>query len=247
MVVLLVVDPNRPSVLEDRTVRRHPVWNAREQLRQVERRIGVMSDPEEEHLPVQIVHPPDRAFGDVGRKREWVRGDSGGSRSGRREGVAVVASQHTRQSPERVRYDSETRRRWSGEWVERFVVISGPGRHHHGAIGTQGTTESLDQAEGSTLDRPCCPEGRVYQQDTAFLHSESAELIGYLGPAQLPHSPLHFPRNSPIGASDSMWSQAILSVAIIGTARIAPGMPQMYHQKTRPMKSATVLSFIRLP
>jgi hypothetical protein len=42
-------------------------------------------------------------------------------------------------------------------------------------------------------------------------------------------------------------SQAIFIVAIMGTARIAPGMPQMYHQKTRPMNSATVFSFIRFP
>jgi hypothetical protein len=57
----------------------------------------------------------------------------------------------------------------------------------------------------------------------------------------------HFPKNSPIGESDSMWSHAILNAAIIGTARIAPGTPQMYHQNTRPIKSATVLSRIRFP
>ena len=36
-------------------------------------------------------------------------------------------------------------------------------------------------------------------------------------------------------------------VAIIGTARIAPGIPQRYHQKIRPMNTATVLSRIRRP
>ena len=61
------------------------------------------------------------------------------------------------------------------------------------------------------------------------------------------HLHAHFPRNSPIGDSDSMWSQAIFIAAMIGTARIAPGMPQMYHQKTSPMNSATVLSRIRFP
>src|SRR4051794_22160841 len=57
----------------------------------------------------------------------------------------------------------------------------------------------------------------------------------------------HVPRNSPIGVSDSMWSQMILRAAIIGTARMAPATPQMYHQNTKPMKRATVLSRMRRP
>jgi hypothetical protein len=65
MVVLTVVYPNRESVLKHRTVRRHAVWNAREELRQVQRGVGVMADPEQQHLPVQIVHPTDRALGDM--------------------------------------------------------------------------------------------------------------------------------------------------------------------------------------
>ena len=247
MVVLPVVDPNRASVLEHCAVRRHAIWNAREQLRQVERGVGGMTDPEKEHLPVQIVHSTDRALGDVGRKWKRAGGDPGSLRSGRREGVEVIASQHAGQPPERIRDDSEARRRWGGEGGERIVVVSRPGRHHQGAVGTEGVTERLDQSDRPSLDRSYSPERRVCQQDTAFPDSELAELNGNLGAAHLRHSRLHFPRNSPIGASDSMWSQAILSVAIIGTARIAPGMPQMYHQKTRPMKSATVLSFIRLP
>jgi hypothetical protein len=35
---------------------------------QVERRVGVMTNPEKEHLPIQIVHTTGRAFGDVGRR-----------------------------------------------------------------------------------------------------------------------------------------------------------------------------------
>src|SRR5882724_5243761 len=64
MVVLLVVDPNRTTVLEDRAVPRHPVRNGGEELRQMECRVGLMTDAEEEHLSVQIVHPTDRAGGD---------------------------------------------------------------------------------------------------------------------------------------------------------------------------------------
>jgi hypothetical protein len=89
----------------------------------VERRIGVMTDPKKEHLSVQFVHTADRAFRNVGRKREWIGSDPGGLRSGRRESVEVIASQYTGQSPERIRNDSEARRRWRSQGVEGFVVV----------------------------------------------------------------------------------------------------------------------------
>jgi hypothetical protein len=95
VVVLPVVDPNRASVLEHRAVRRHAVWNGRQKLRQVECGVGVMTDSEKEHLAVQIVHPTDRALGNVGRERERIGGDQEGFGSGRGEGVKVIASQHT--------------------------------------------------------------------------------------------------------------------------------------------------------
>jgi hypothetical protein len=67
MVVLPILDANRASVLEHRAGPLHPVRNAREQFRQVERRVGVMPHPEQEHLPVPLVHMADRALGEVGR------------------------------------------------------------------------------------------------------------------------------------------------------------------------------------
>lgn len=184
MVVLLVVDPNGASVLDDRTVLRHAVRNACEEFRQVERRVGVMTNPKKKDLAIQIVHTTDRALGDVGRKRKWVGCDPGSFRSGRRKGVEVIASQYTGQSPERIRDDSEARRCWSCEWVEGGVVIPRRRGHHQSAVGPEGVAESLDQAERSSLDRSCDPEGCVYEQDTVFRNSERTELIGYLGYAQ---------------------------------------------------------------
>jgi hypothetical protein len=95
VVVLLVFHPNRTSALEDRAVRRHAVGNARDELRQVQRRIGVMAHAEKEGLPVPIVYPPDGTCGNVGRKGERIGSDAGSLGSGRREGVGVVASQYT--------------------------------------------------------------------------------------------------------------------------------------------------------
>ena len=162
-------------------------------------------------------------WGGSGSGSEVIRALRG--RPPRRRGM--IASQHAGQSPERVRDDSKARRRRRGDRVERFVIILRPRRHRQGAVGTEGVTERLDQADWSSLDRPYGAEGRVHEQHPAVLDSERAELIAYLGSAQFRHARLHFPRNSPIGASDSMWSQKILNVAMIGTARNAPGTPQI--------------------
>ncbi len=109
MVVLSILDPNRAPILENRAVFRHAVRNARAEFCQVERGVGVMANAKEKHLPIQLVHTTDGAFGDVGRQRERVGGDLSGSRTRRREGEEVIASQHAGQSPECVRDDSEIR------------------------------------------------------------------------------------------------------------------------------------------
>ncbi len=185
MVVLSIVDPNWASVLEDRDVPRHTVGNAPKEFRQVERRVGVMTDAKQEYLPVEIVNTTDWAFGDVRRNREWVGGDPGSFWSGRGEGEAVIASQDTGLSPERIRNDPEARRRWSGHRVEGFVVIVRPRWHHQGTGGAECITEGVDQADWSSLDRPRGPERRVYEQHTTLVDAECAELIGHLGSGQL--------------------------------------------------------------
>jgi hypothetical protein len=92
VVILAVLEPNRAPLLEDGAGLRHAVRNAREELRQVERGVGVVVDPEEEHLPVQLVHTTDRALGDVGRKRKRTGGDALRPWAGRREREQVAAS-----------------------------------------------------------------------------------------------------------------------------------------------------------
>ena len=109
MVILAVVDPNRAPTPEDGAVLRHAVRDAREQLRQVERGVGVVTDPEEEHLPVQLVHPTDGTFEDVRREREWAGGDLRCLRAGRRKRERVVASCYPGQPPEQIRDDAEVR------------------------------------------------------------------------------------------------------------------------------------------
>src|SRR5688572_30835429 len=63
MVVLSIVDPNRAPSLKDSAVLRHAVRNAGHEFRQVEYGVGVVTDSEEEYLPVQLVHPTDGTLG----------------------------------------------------------------------------------------------------------------------------------------------------------------------------------------
>src|SRR6185295_15042290 len=57
----------------------------------------------------------------------------------------------------------------------------------------------------------------------------------------------YVPRNSPIGASDSLWSQKILITTMIGTASTAPVIPQIQPQKVRPRKMTTGFKVSRRP
>jgi hypothetical protein len=109
VVVLAILDPNRVPLLEDGAGLRHAVRNAREQLRQVQGGIGVVVDPEEEHLPVQLVHMTDGALGEVGRKRQGTGGDALRPGTSRRESEQVAASHDPGEPPEGVRHDAEVR------------------------------------------------------------------------------------------------------------------------------------------
>ena len=53
--------------------------------------------------------------------------------------------------------------------------------------------------------------------------------------------------NSPTGAIGSMWSQKILRVASIGTARNAPATPQIQKKNVSPTKIATGFNVKRWP
>ena len=70
MVVLPVADPNRPSILEDGAVFRHAVRYTGNEFREMQHGVGIVSDPEQKHLPVPIMHAADGAVRDVRRKRQ---------------------------------------------------------------------------------------------------------------------------------------------------------------------------------
>ena len=52
VIVLAIVDADRPSVIEDRTVFRHSIGDLRHQLGEMQRGVRIVPDAEEEHLPV---------------------------------------------------------------------------------------------------------------------------------------------------------------------------------------------------
>src|SRR6185437_7758025 len=84
---------------------------------------------------------------------------------------------------------------------------------------------------------PCAAAGAAAASATATLPNHSVS----------PLASTYFPRNSPMGASASVWSQKILVAARSGTAMNAPGTPQMKNQTASPTKMATGLSVSRRP
>jgi hypothetical protein len=70
MVVLAVADPNRPSILEDGAVFRHAVRYTGNELREMQHGVGIVTDPEQKHLPVPVMHAANGAVRDVRRKRQ---------------------------------------------------------------------------------------------------------------------------------------------------------------------------------
>src|SRR6266542_1167737 len=103
MVVLSILDPNRPTILQNGAVLRHPVPSPREELCQVKRGVGIVTDAKQEHLPVQLIHPADGTVDDVGRKRKSTGGDPRRLWAGCRAGKWVGATHYARQPPENVR------------------------------------------------------------------------------------------------------------------------------------------------
>lgn len=176
VVVLTVLDPLGPAVAQDRQRFRHAVGHAGHDLGQVERRVRLVPDAEEEDLAVQLVHPAHGALGDVGRERERVDEDPGGCRARRREGEEVIAAPHAGEPPERVRDDAEVRRRRRRLGVERLVVVPRPRGHDQRPGRTERQHERLDQPSGPAPDRLHSAERRVDEQDAALPDTECAEL-----------------------------------------------------------------------
>lgn len=94
MVILSIFDPHRSPIEEDGAVLRHAVWNASEDFCQMQSRVGVVADPQEEHLPVQFIYMPYGAPENVRWNGEWAGDYLGGARAGRRKGEWVVASHY---------------------------------------------------------------------------------------------------------------------------------------------------------
>jgi hypothetical protein len=92
VVVFLVLDPHPTPVLDDCTVARYPVRHTGEKFRQMERRVGIMPDPEKKYLSVQFVYSPDRTLWNVRGEGERIGDDPGGLGPRGTERLEVIAS-----------------------------------------------------------------------------------------------------------------------------------------------------------
>jgi hypothetical protein len=151
----------------------------------MERRVGVMADPEQEDLPVEVVDAADRASRDVRRERERIGGDPRRRGPEGRAGEGMVAPQRAGPSPERLGHGAEIGRGRGDPRIEGSLVVARPGRHDQRAVRPQGLEKGVDQAMGAARDRPHGPEGGVHEQDAAPRDPEGAELCHHLVPWHL--------------------------------------------------------------
>lgn len=96
MVVLPVLDANRTTIDHVRDVRGHAIRRAAEHFGEVDGRVGVVSNPEQQDLPVELPHAADRALEPVRRHRQRVARYALGVGTQRRERERVVGSHRAR-------------------------------------------------------------------------------------------------------------------------------------------------------
>lgn len=94
VVVLRVINPDGPTVLHDRAVLRHSIRNLREDFGEMDGRIRLMPDAEEQDLSVQFVHAADRTLGTVRRQWQRIGRDGRRPRAERSKGEGMGTSAH---------------------------------------------------------------------------------------------------------------------------------------------------------
>jgi hypothetical protein len=69
VIVLAVLDADRATVLEHGDVERRAIRHVRHQLGQMQRRVRVVIDAEEQNLPIELVNSADGTLRPVRRER----------------------------------------------------------------------------------------------------------------------------------------------------------------------------------
>ncbi len=70
MIVLQIVDPHALPVLHHHAVPRNAIRHLGHELGEMERRVGVVPDAQQQHLPIEIVHPSHRTVRNMRRQRQ---------------------------------------------------------------------------------------------------------------------------------------------------------------------------------
>lgn len=153
VIVFLIVNSDRASVLKNREVFGQAIGNAGEDFGQVESRVGIMADADKEHLFIQFVHAADRTSRNVRRKRQRAGDDLGGVGSDGGEAVEVIASQDARLPPEEIGDYAEVGRCGRDAWIEKLVIVSRPGWHDERAFRAERFPQRLNQTERASIKR----------------------------------------------------------------------------------------------
>jgi hypothetical protein len=148
-------------------------------LGQVNSGIRIVTDPEQQNLPIHLIDSPDRAIQAVGNIRRMSRCNVSCFGADRCEGVGAVAPENAWQPPERIGNDTHaaTGRCFNIEWM---IVVVAHARHDQCAAGTDSCPQRLDEPSGAPIYR-CQPRERgMHYQDTSRLNTEGQQLPGYL-------------------------------------------------------------------
>lgn len=157
---LAVVISRRLPPSDNRHVLRPSVAHAGHVLSEMDGRVGIVSHPKQQYLPIELMDAADWAAQTVRYILGMRRRDFRGSWAGRGERVRVVAAPEALRSPECIRYHAHSDAR-SLFWVEGVIAIFSHARHDQSTRGTQSGQERLDQASRPTFDRPHLRERRV--------------------------------------------------------------------------------------
>src|SRR5687767_3953168 len=100
MIYLTVIEPDRFAISKNCDVLITPVSYPGKVFCQMNSRVGVVSDTEQEDLPIQLVYAADWAVQSVGNINGMWSEDRLCERTNCRKSVIVVTAHHTRQPPE---------------------------------------------------------------------------------------------------------------------------------------------------
>src|SRR5262245_39799875 len=177
MVNLVVVVPSWLSVFQDRQVFRSTIAHPGQSFGEMDHSIRVVSDAEQEHLPIQFIESTHRAIQPVGDVERMRRGDFRSPRAERGEGVRAVASCDSWKLPECIRNNTHSNAACCSR-DERMIIVVTHTRHHQSAWSSKSVPKCRNQTLRSTFPESHLRTCSMDLQNSAGLYAQAEQLLG---------------------------------------------------------------------